>query len=104
MQNVKRESLGSQAIEGIQAQGTRITRTIPAGQIGNENPIQMVTESWYSPELQMVIMRKTSDPRHGETVTQMTNISRGEPAATMFQVPVDYKVDEPPQPRARPKQ
>jgi hypothetical protein len=101
LQNVKRESLGTQTIEGVQAQGTRTTRTIPAGQIGNDNPIQMVTETWYSPELQMVVLRKTSDPRRGETVTQVSNISRSEPAATLFQVPADFKVSEPPHPRPR---
>jgi hypothetical protein len=92
--NVKTESLGTQMVEGVQAQGTRTTRTIPAGQIGNEQPMQIVTESWYSPDLQMVVMRKSSDPRHGETVTQVTNVSRGEPSSTLFQVPVDYKVNE----------
>lgn len=93
-QNVKRESLGTQTIEGVQAQGTRVTRTIPAGQIGNEQPIQIVTETWYSPDLQMTILRKSSDPRRGETVTQVQNINRSEPAATLFQVPADFKVTE----------
>ncbi len=94
--NVKTESLGTQMIEGVQAQGTRTTRTIPAGQIGNENPIQLVTETWYSPDLQMVVLRKSSDPRRGETVTQVQNISRTEPSATLFQVPADFKVTEGP--------
>lgn len=97
----KTESLGTQSVEGVQAQGTRTTRTIPAGQIGNEQPIQIVTESWYSPELQMVVLRKSSDPRRGETVTQVTNITRGEPSATLFQVPVDFKVEEGRGPRPR---
>jgi hypothetical protein len=103
MQNMKRESLGTQNVGGVQAQGTRTTRTIPAGEIGNENAIQVVTESWYSPDLQMVVMRKTSDPRRGETVTQVNSISRGEPSATLFQVPVDYKISEP-QHAPRPRQ
>jgi hypothetical protein len=97
--NVKTESLGTQAVEGVQAQGTRTTRTIPAGQVGNEQPIQIVTESWYSPDLQMVVMRKSSDPRRGETVTQLTNVSRSEPSSTMFQVPADFTVSEGPRVR-----
>lgn len=100
-QNVKTESLGTQMMDGLQAQGTRTTRTIPAGQIGNEQPIQIVTESWYSPELQMVVLRKSSDPRRGETVTQLMNVSRGEPASTLFQVPVDFKVTQGRGPRPR---
>jgi len=100
-ENVKRESLGTQMIEGVQAQGERTTRTIPAGQIGNEQPIQIVTETWYSPDLQMVVMRKSSDPRRGETITQLSNVTRGEPSATLFQVPVDFKVSTPPRPRQK---
>jgi hypothetical protein len=93
-QNVKTESLGTQTIEGVQAQGTRTTMTIPAGQMGNEQPIQVVTERWYSSDLQTTIMVKRSDPRSGDTVTRYTNISRAEPVPTQFQVPADYKVQE----------
>lgn len=93
-QNVKTEALGKQMIEGVQAEGTRETMTIPAGQIGNENPIQIVTETWYSPELQTVVLRKRTDPRNGESVMRLTNISRTEPASTLFQVPVDFKMTE----------
>jgi hypothetical protein len=94
--NVKDESLGRQTIEGVPADGTRTTLTIPAGQIGNEQPIQIVTESWYSPDLQAVVMSKRSDPRTGDSSFHMANLSRTEPAATLFQVPADYKVADSP--------
>ena len=87
-------SLGTQTINGISAQGTKYTRTIPAGEIGNVNPIVIVTERWYSPDLQTVIMTKRTDPRMGETVFQMKNIQRTEPAATLFQVPAGYTVEQ----------
>src|SRR5271168_3973367 len=87
-------SLGTQTIGGVTAEGTRYTRTIPAGQIGNAKPIVIVTERWYSADLQMVVMTKRSDPRSGETVFQMTSITRTEPAATQFQVPADYSVSK----------
>jgi hypothetical protein len=89
-------SLGTQTIGGVPAQGTRYTRTIPAGEIGNTKPIVIVSERWYSPELQTVVMTKRSDPRSGETTFQLTNIQRQEPAATMFQVPSDYTVTQGP--------
>jgi hypothetical protein len=85
-------SLGTQTIGGVTAEGTRYTRTIPAGQIGNVKPIVVVTERWYSPELQMAVMTKRSDPRSGDTVFQMTSVARTEPAASLFQVPADYTV------------
>lgn len=93
-QNVKTESLGTQSIEGVTAQGTRTTLTIPAGQMGNEQPIQIVTERWYSSDLQATVMVKRSDPRQGDSVTRYTNVTRAEPSPTLFQVPSDYKIQD----------
>ena len=90
--NVKTESLGKQTIEGVVAEGTRTTLTIAAGAIGNEQPIQVVTERWYSPELQTVVLSKRTDPRSGETSTRLANINRSEPSRTLFEVPADYKI------------
>jgi hypothetical protein len=92
----KTEKLEARNVEGVQAEGVRITTTIPAGDIGNEQPIQIVNERWYSPELQAVVMTRHSDPRFGETTYRLTNIQRGEPSATLFQVPTDYTVKEAP--------
>ena len=92
-QNAKSESLGRQTIEGVPADGTRTTVTIPPGQAGNDQPIVTVVESWYSPDLQTTLLSKHSDPRIGETVTRLTNIGRGEPAHTLFEAPADYKID-----------
>jgi hypothetical protein len=90
------ESLGKQNIEGVEADGTRTTVTIAAGLIGNEQPIQIVSERWYSPALQTVVMTRHSDPRFGETVYRLTNINRSEPAKSLFEVPADYTIKEGP--------
>jgi hypothetical protein len=92
--NLKREDLGTQTIAGVTAQGTRVTKTIPAGQIGNEKPITIVREVWYSNDLQTVVMSKRSDPWSGETIYSLTNIQRAEPDATLFAVPSDYSVTQ----------
>jgi hypothetical protein len=92
--NVTKESLGTQTINGIGAQGTRFTRLIPAGTIGNDKPITVTREVWYSPDLQMVVESKHSDPRFGDTVYSLTNIQRTEPAASLFTVPPDFTVKE----------
>jgi len=89
------ENLGTQTMEGVSAEGTRTTVTIPAGQIGNEQPIITVTERWYSPELQVTVMNKRTDPRTGTTTYKLMNISRSEPSPALFQVPSDYAVIEP---------
>jgi hypothetical protein len=90
----QKESLGTKNISGISAEGTRYTRTIPAGQIGNEKPITLVRETWYSPDLQMMVMIKRSDPRFGNTTYTLTNIQRSEPSADLFKVPSDYTVKQ----------
>jgi len=88
----KTEDLGKMYIEGVQAQGTRTTTTISAGDIGNERPINIVDEQWYSPDLQMTVMTKHSDPRTGDTTFALKNINRSSPPPTLFEVPSDYTV------------
>jgi TonB family protein len=88
------EQLGTQTVEGIAAEGIRYIDTIQAGAIGNERPIEIVRERWYSPELQMVILMKHVDPRYGESIQRLTNIDRSEPDASLFQVPDGYEVKE----------
>ena len=90
--NVKRETLAAQSMHGVMAGGTRVTRTIPAGTIGNAQAIEIVRETWISDELKVPVMTKVSDPRTGTTVTELTNINRSQPDPSLFQVPSDYKV------------
>jgi hypothetical protein len=88
----KMEDLGSQTMEGVMAQGTRTTRTIPAGEIGNDKPIEMVTEVWTSPDLKTIVYSKRSDPRMGDQTFRLTNIVRAEPDASLFAIPPDFKL------------
>jgi len=92
------EQLGSKTIEGVQATGTRTTFTIPAGQIGNDKPLDITDERWYSNELQVTVLSEHSDPRMGKTTYALKNISRGEPSPALFQVPSDYTVKDTPDP------
>jgi hypothetical protein len=89
-----REDLGTQEIEGITVQGTRITRTIAAGAEGNEEPIVSVTERWISRELHETLLTESDDPRSGHRTTKLVNVQRSEPDAALFQVPPDYTVKE----------
>jgi hypothetical protein len=94
LNTAKTESLGSKVIEGVQAEGKRNTETIQAGAMGNDKPIEVVNETWFSPELQTVVMSKHSDPRSGDVVYTLTNIQRTEPDPSLFQIPADYKTKE----------
>ena len=91
------EDLGTQTMEGVQVTGVRTTHTIPAGEIGNEKPIVIVTEVWTSPDLKTVVYSKRSDPRMGEQIFKLTNITRAEPDASLFTVPADFKITDGPQ-------
>jgi hypothetical protein len=93
----KTESLGTQTIEGVPATGTRTTRTIPAGEIGNERPLEITSEVWTSPDLQTVVLSKRNDPRIGETVYKLTNIQRAEPDPSLFQVPSGFSTRQGPE-------
>jgi len=92
--SAKTEDLGTQVMQGVNVQGKRVTRAIPAGQEGNEKEIDIVTETWFSADLQAVVMSKTSDPRYGESVYQLSAITRAEPDPALFMVPSDYTVKE----------
>lgn len=86
------EPLGNQTIDGVNATGTRMTSTIEAGAIGNDRPIQIVSESWYSPELQTMVKTTHNDPRMGQESFELINISRNEPSPDLFQVPPGYQI------------
>lgn len=88
----KVEKLAATNIEGVMAEGTRTTLTIPAGAAGNERALEIVDEQWYSSELQTTVLSKHSDPRMGETTFRLTKVSRAEPSPSLFEVPADYKV------------
>ena len=97
------EALGTETIEGVLAEGSRTTVVYPIGAVGNDRPITNVSETWMSPELRAVVLSKSSDPRSGDSTTRLTNISRSEPDASLFQIPADYEVIDP-QTLAIPKQ
>jgi len=94
------EELGEQVLEGLLVKGTRMTDTIPAGTIGNERPIDIVTERWYSEDIDAMVLQRFSDPRFGETTYRLVNVVLGEPSPDLFQVPQGYELEAPETPRA----
>ena len=89
---VRTESLGTKDIDGWQAVGRRIITTIPAGQVGNDKPIQIIDERWESPELKVLLRSHYHDPRSGDVDYALIKIVRGEPARELFVVPAGYTV------------
>jgi hypothetical protein len=92
--SAKTEDLGKQSFWGVEAAGTRETSTIEAGAIGNDRPIAVISERWYSADLQTVMMTRHSDPRTGDETFRLSNVRRGEPGPDLFMVPPGYTVTE----------
>ena len=88
------QSLGTNTIQGVLVQGTLTTTTYPIGTVGNDRPIVTTSESWSSPELRLMILTKTSDPRSGESTRGVADLNRAEPDPALFQIPPGYQVVE----------
>jgi hypothetical protein len=88
--DIRVQALPERTIEGVRAQGVRRTTTIAAGSIGNELPIEIVSEEWTSPDLKVLVLTEHRDPRMGTSTYRVTNINRAEPDAYLFEVPADY--------------
>lgn len=84
-------NLGNRDFDGVKAEGKSTVWTIPAGEIGNRNAINVSSESWYSPELQVTVYSRYNDPRTGESIYKLASIRRGEPSPELFRVPADYE-------------
>lgn len=93
--NVSREDLGTKQLNGISAKGVRTTETIPAGAQGNDLPLTVVNETWTAVSTPgLILMRISDDPRRGRTVSEFEELKLGEPDASLFAAPADYKVQE----------
>jgi hypothetical protein len=86
------EELGEQVLEGLTVRGTRMRDTIPAGLMGNERPIEIVTERWFSQDIDAMVLQRFTDPRFGETTSKLVNVVLGDPSPDLFEVPQGYEL------------
>lgn len=92
-EDAKTESLGTKTIDGVKVEGTKTTFEIPVGDLGNDKPIAVVTENWFSPELGVIVMSRHVDPLAGEHIFKLVNIKRNEPSADLFTIPAGFRVE-----------
>lgn len=85
-------ALAPQSVNGLLSTGAHHVETIPAGQIGNERPIQITRTMWISNELKVPVQIKSSDPRFGTTSMDLMNVVQAEPSPSLFMVPAGYAV------------
>jgi hypothetical protein len=89
------EDLGTESIQGIEAHGTRTTTTIPAGEIGNDVPLDSTFERWVAvnAELGGLTVREIIDePRSGKSTKELTSFTQGDPDPALFQPPAGYEI------------
>jgi hypothetical protein len=91
------ENLGTRDFNGISAEGTRTTRTIPAGEEGNDLPLVSINEMWIDKEMGLTLLSISDDPRTGRTTTEFEELNREEPDPALFAPPAGYTVQEQPQ-------
>ena len=91
--DIVQEDLGTKTIQGIQCTGKRQTITIPAGQVGNEKPIAIVTETWFSPDIEAVVQSSTNDPRFGQTTYTLHNVELKDQPLALFALPNGYRLE-----------
>lgn len=89
-----RKDLGVRSIAGIEAKGTRTTSIIPAGDVGNDRPLTIVTENWISTQYHIPLLTILDDPRMGKRTDEVTEFQPGEPDPALFQIPEGYTVRE----------
>jgi len=90
----KREDLGTRNFHGVEAHGSRTTRTIPPGQEGNELVLKVVDEEWRNNDLGMVMLAIHDDPRTGVNTWEVEEFDREEPVAALLLPPEGYRIVE----------
>jgi hypothetical protein len=91
---VRSENLGSKIIAGVMAEGNRMTRTVPAGEEGNDLQLEIVDETWTAKDLGLIVVRISDDPRHGRDTTEIVELKQGEPDPALFVPRADYTLEE----------
>jgi hypothetical protein len=92
--DIKTENLGTREIQGVEATGRRTTRTIPAGEEGNAEPIVSTRETWMSRTLNLTMLSISESPKDGKRMSAVTELQQGEPDAALFQPPPDYTIQQ----------
>lgn len=88
------QELGEKVIEGVVARGKMKTTVIPKGKIGNDAPITITTETWYSDEIEAMVLTESNNPLVGQVTYRLQNVSRAEPDPTLFDAPEDVEIEE----------
>ena len=91
-ENLVTTDLGKRTLDMMPLVGKRVTGTIPAGKIGNDQPLPVTTDVWFAPQLKLLVNEVEKNPLSGERTFELTNIRAEEPDPTLFDIPEAYTV------------
>jgi hypothetical protein len=86
------ETLGKQFIAGVETEGAHDTITYNPGMFGNDRRVVVENEFWWSPVLGVNLLSVKTDPRIGKQTFSVTNVTQGEPDASLFVLPEGFTV------------
>ncbi len=88
------ENLGENTVAGLPTVGMRDTTTLNAGIVGNDRPLSIIREFWYSQKLGINLLSSLSDGRYGTQRFKATELTQGEPEPSLFEMPSGYTLVE----------
>lgn len=94
LEDVSTSDIGKHTQDGLELTGKRTTGNIPVGKIGNDQPLQVITEEWLSQQQKLIIKQVEQNPLSGERTFELTNIRSEEPDPALFEIPKGYTVKE----------
>jgi hypothetical protein len=93
-ENVITTDLGKRTEGAMTLVGKRVTGTIPAGKVGNDQPLSVTGDVWVDPQLKLMVEEVEQDPLAGERTLALSNIHGEEPDPKLFEIPAGYTVHE----------
>jgi hypothetical protein len=86
--------LEQQQVNGIDALGLRITGVMTLGtdQNGHDLKGSSLLEVWVSPALGIVMREISDNPRFGRSLSELSDVVRGDPDPALFSPPAGYQV------------
>lgn len=90
--DIQREELGAEVIQGMQLRHGRETSRYPAGFAGRKEAYTVVTDYWYSQELQSFVLVKQVGPLDNVQTLTLRNVRHENPDRSLFTIPKGYKV------------
>jgi hypothetical protein len=90
--DIHREELGVEVLDGMSLRHGRETVNYPAGFLGEKNAYAIVTDYWYSQELQAFVLIKQVGPKNIVQTLALRNITCENPVSSLFKIPKGYTI------------